>query len=160
MVKIKRLLYIISQSAPFRPNLTKIAQRIDVHRNQVADYLFYLEKAGIIAQLRNSTKGVRLLGKVDKVYLDNPNLIYAIAEGTPDKGSMRETFFLNQMRVNHSVLLSEVADFQIDNLTFEVGGPNKTRRQLTGEANAYVVKDDIEYGYNGTIPLWSFGFNY
>ena len=64
------------------------------------------------------------------------------------------------MRVNHRVCLSEVADFQIDNLTFEVGGQNKTRRQLTAQTDAYVVKDDIEYGFNGTIPLWSFGFNY
>ena len=158
--KIKQLLYIISQSVPFKPNLTKIAQMIDVHRNQVADYLFYLEKAGIIAQLRNNTKGIRLLGKVEKVYLDNPNLIYAIAEGAPDKGSMRETFFLNQMRVNHDVFLSEVSDFQIDNFTFEVGGMNKARKQIKGQANAYIVKDDIEYGYKDTIPLWSFGFNY
>jgi len=158
--KIKQLLYIISQSVPFKPNLSKIAQLIDVHRNQVAEYLFYLEKAGLIAQLRSNTKGIRLLGKVEKIYLDNPNLIASIAEGTPNIGTIRETFFLNQMGVNHHVFSSDVADFTIDNYTFEVGGKNKSKKQIEGINNAYIIKDDIEYGYLNTIPLWAFGFNY
>jgi len=158
--KLKQLLYIITQSAPFKPNFTKIAQMIDVHRNQVGDYLFYLEKAGIISQLRNSTQGVRLLGKVEKVYLNNPNLIYAIANGTPDTGNIRETLFLNQMEVRNHVFSSDVADFTIENLTFEVGGKNKTQKQIADIVNAYIVKDDIEYGYKNVIPLWAFGFNY
>ncbi|MCX6238078.1 MAG: AAA family ATPase [Bacteroidia bacterium] len=158
--KIKQLLYIVSQSSPFKPNLTKIAQLIDVHRNQVADYLFYLEKAGIIALLRSNTKGVRLLGKVEKVYLDNPNIIASIAEGIPNTGTIRETFFLNQMGVNHDVFLSEVADFTIENYTFEIGGKNKTKKQIAGLDNAFIVKDDIEHGYMNTVPLWAFGFNY
>jgi hypothetical protein len=158
--KIKQLLYIISQSVPFKPNLTKIAQMIDVHRNQVADYLFYLEKAGIIALLRSDTKGVRLLGKVEKIYLDNPNLIASIAEGIPNIGTVRETFFLNQMGVDHDVFLSEVADFTIENYTFEIGGKNKGKKQIAGLDKAYIVKDDIERGYMNTVPLWAFGFNY
>ena len=158
--KMKQLLYIITQSAPFKPNFTKIAQMIDVHRNQVVDFLFYLEKAGIISQLRNSTMGVRLLGKVEKVYLNNPNLIHAIVEGTPNIGNIRETLFFNQMEVKNSVSSSDVADFTIGNYTFEVGDKNKSQNQIAGMDNAYVVKDDIEYGYMNVIPLWAFGFNY
>jgi predicted AAA+ superfamily ATPase len=158
--KLKQLLYIISQSVPFKPNLTKLAQMIDVHRNQVADYLFYIEKAGIIAQLRSNTKGIRLLGKVEKVYLDNPNLIAAIAEGAPDIGTIRETFFMNQMGINHHVSSSDIADFTIDNYTFEVGGKHKTKKQIEGLNKAYILKDDIEHGYMNTVPLWTFGFNY
>jgi len=158
--KIKQLLYVISQSVPFKPNLSKIAQLIDVHRNQIAEYLFYLEKAGIIAQLRSNTKGIRLLGKVEKVYLDNSNLITSIAEGVPNVGTIRETFFLNQMGVNHHVFSSDVADFTIGNYTFEVGGKNKTKKQIEGLDKGYVVKDDIEHGYMNTVPLWAFGFNY
>jgi len=153
-------LYVISQSVPFKPNLSKIAQLIDVHRNQIAEYLFYLEKAGIIAQLRSNTKGIRLLGKVEKVYLDNSNLITSIAEGVPNVGTIRETFFLNQMGVNHHVFSSDVADFTIGNYTFEVGGKNKTKKQIEGLDKGYVVKDDIEHGYMNTVPLWAFGFNY
>ena len=111
--KIRQLLYIISQSVPFKPNFTKIGQMIDVHRNQVTDFLYYLERAGIIAQLRGETGGVRLLGKVEKVYLDNTNLIYALAENKSDIGNIRETFFLSQMKVYNDVFSSEKSDFRI-----------------------------------------------
>jgi len=158
--KLKQLLFIISRSVPFKPNLTKISQMIEVHRNQVSDYLFYLEKAGIITLLRNSTEGLRLLGKIEKIYLDNTNLVDSIAEGVADIGNIRETFFLNQMGVNHKVFSSEVADFKIGQYTFEVGGKSKTKRQIAGLDQAYVVKDNVEYGYQNTIPLWAFGFNY
>lgn len=158
--KIRQLLYIISQSVPFKPNFTKIGQMIDVHRNQVTDFLYYLERAGIIAQLRGETGGVRLLGKVEKVYLDNTNLIYALAENKSDIGNIRETFFLSQMKVYNDVFSSEKSDFRIENFTFEVGGQGKQQKQIEGIENAYIVKDNIEYGYKNIIPLWHFGFNY
>ena len=158
--KIRQLLYIISQSVPFKPNFTKIGQMIDVHRNQVTDFLYYLERAGIIAQLRGETGGIRLLGKVEKVYLDNTNLIYALAENKSDIGNIRETFFLSQMKVYNDVFSSEKSDFRIENFTFEVGGQGKQQKQMEGIENAYIVKDNIEYGYKNIIPLWHFGFNY
>ena len=158
--KLKQLLFIISQSAPFKPNLSKIGEMLDVHRNQVTDFLFYLEKAGIIAQLRNATKGIRLLGKIEKIYLGNTNLIYAIGEGNPDIGNIRETIFFNQMKVKNNILASEKSDFSIADYTFEVGGKNKTRKQISDIQNAYVVKDDIEFGFNNVIPLWHFGLTY
>ena len=158
--KMRQLLYVIAQSVPFKPNFTKIGQMTDLHRNQVADFLFYLEKAGIIAQLRGTTAGIRQLGKVEKTYLDNTNLAYSLSENTPDIGNVRETFFLSQMKVNNEVLSSDKADFQIGKYTFEIGGANKQQKQIHGLGNAYVVKDDIEYGYGNVIPLWHFGFNY
>lgn len=158
--KLKQLLYIISQSTPFKPNFTKIGEMIDVHRNQVNDFMYYLEKAGLIMQLRNHTGGIRELGKVEKVYLDNTNIIHALAEGKPDKGNIRETFFMSQMNIKHNATSSPAADFTIDKYTFEVGGKNKTQRQIIDTDDAFVVKDDIEYGYLNTLPLWAFGFNY
>jgi len=158
--KLKQLLFIISQIAPFKPNLSNIGEMLDVHRNQVTDFLLYLEKAGIIAQLRNATKGIRLLGKIEKIYLGNTNLIYAIGEGNPDIGNIRETIFFNQMKVKNNILASDKSNFSIADYTFEVGGKNKTRKQISDIQNAYVVKDDIESGYMRTVPLWAFGFNY
>lgn len=158
--KIRQLLYIIAQSVPFKPNFTKLGQVIDVHRNLITDFLYYLEKAGIIAQLRTPTGGVRQLGKIEKIYLDNTNLAYALADNKPEIGNIRETFFFSQMKVNNSVLASEKSDFNINGYTFEVGGQNKQQKQIQGIENAYVVKDDIEYGYKNVIPLWHFGFNY
>lgn len=158
--KIRQLLYIISQSVPFKPNFTKLGQLIDIHRNQVNDLMFYLERAGIIAQLRNKTSGIRLLGKVEKTYLDNTNLVYALAENKPEAGNVRETFFLSQMRVHNQVFASDKSDFEIGDYTFEVRGKSKGQKQIEGIDNAFIVKDDIEFGYKNIIPLWHFGLNY
>jgi predicted AAA+ superfamily ATPase len=158
--KLKQLLYIISQSVPFKPNFTKIAQAMDVHRNQVADYLYYLERAGIVMQLRTETKGIRALGKTEKVYLSNANLMYVLSENTPDTGNLRETMFFNQMNVRQSVFASPISDFEVSGHTFEVGGKNKKQKQLADVPDSFVVKDDIEYGSGNVIPLWHFGMNY
>lgn len=158
--KLTQLLSIISQSVPFKPNMSKIAEILGISRNNMADYLLYIEEAGLIAQLRDNTGGIRGLGKVDKVYLDNTNLIYNLADGIPNKGNIRETFFLNQMRVNHQVVSSATTDFSIDDMNFEIGGRSKGQKQIKTVENGYVVKDDIEIGYLNTIPLWHFGLMY
>lgn len=130
-------------------------------KNDVPDYLFYLEKAGMIGQLRDDTGGIRGLGKVEKVYLDNTNLMYALTtDVVPDIGNVRETFFYNQTRVVENVIASKISDFKIGNHTFEIGGRNKTRRQLREAEDGYVVKDDIEFGFAKTIPLWLFDLLY
>ena len=158
--KLKRLLAVISKSVPFKPNISNLATVLNVSRNSVADYCLYIEEAGLIAQLRDDTGGIRGLGKVDKIYLDNTNLIYVLGSDKADIGNVRETFFLNQMRVNQDVTTSSVSDFQIDGYTFEIGGRKKGKKQIEGIENAYIVKDDIEYGHGNVIPLWMFGFNY
>lgn len=158
--KLKLLLTIITSLAPYKPNMTKLAAEIGVSKNNIQDYLVLLERAGMIGQLRDSTSGLRLLGKVEKVYIDNPTLMYALSETGPDMGNIRETFFYNQMRVNQSVTSSKESDFKIGEYTFEVGGRNKGSRQIEGVPNAYIVKDEIEYAYLNVIPLWAFGLNY
>ena len=158
--KLKRLMAVVAQSVPFKPNMTTLGQVMGVSRNNVADYLLLMEEAGMIAQLRDETGGIRGLGKVNKVYLDNTNLAFALQGNNADTGNTRETFFLNQMRVNHDVIASAVSDFVIDDLTFEIGGRKKGKKQISGISRAYVVKDDIELGYGNTLPLWAFGLNY
>lgn len=158
--KLKQLLAIIAKSVPFKPNMSKLGEMLSVSRNNVADYCLFIEEAGMIAQLRDDTGGVRGLGKVDKIYLDNPNLIYALGDDASNIGNIRETFFLNQMRVRHQVLASSISDFKIDNLTFEVGGKNKGQKQIRNVSDSYIVKDDIEQGYLNVIPLWQFGLTY
>jgi predicted AAA+ superfamily ATPase len=158
--KLKQLLAIISRSVPFKPNMTTIATSLASSRNNIADYLLYIEEAGMIAQLRDATGGIRGLGKVEKIYLDNTNLIYGLSSAAPDKGNIRETFFLNQLRMKHDVISSPVSDFMIDDRTFEVGGRNKGKKQIQDIENSYVVKDDIEMGFRNTIPLWQLGLTY
>jgi predicted AAA+ superfamily ATPase len=131
---------------------------INAGRNNLADYFLYMEEAGLIAQLRDDTGGIRGLGKVDKVYLDNTNLVYVLGEKEANIGNVRETFFFNQLKVNQDVMTSSVSDIQIGNRTFEVGC--KKQKQLQGVDHGFVVKDDIETGYLNVIPLWMFGLNY
>ena len=157
--KLGKLLKIISQSVPFKPNFTKIAKMLEASRNNIDDYCYYMELAGLIMQLRNMGEGIGQLGKVDKVYLDNTNLFFALAE-QQEMGNIRETFFFNQMRVKNEVFRSEKADFNINNTTFEVGGKSKNQAQIKDLKQAYIVKDDIEYGYQNILPLCAFGVNY
>ena len=158
--KLKQLLAIIAESVPFKPNVSSIAAMLNASRNSIADYCLYLEEAGLIAQLRNETGGIRSLGKVDKIYLDNPNLMYSLAGSKTDVGNIRETFFFNQTRIIDDVITSNVADFRIGDITFEVGGKNKKQKQIQGVDNAFVVKDEIESGYMNVLPLWQFGLLY
>lgn len=158
--KLKKLLAVISMLAPYKPNADSLASEIGVSRNSIPDYLMLLEKAQLIGQLRDDTGGIRGLGKVEKVYVDNPSLMAILSGGKTDVGNMRETFFYNQMRVNNDVISSRQSDFVIGNYTFEVGGRNKGKRQIENLGDAYVVKDDIEFAQGNIIPLWAFGLNY
>jgi len=159
--KLRRLLAIISESVPFKPNFTQIAGRLEVSRNNVADLCAWIEKAGLIGQLRESAGGIQGLGKVEKIYLDNPSLIYSLGQQSSDLGTIRETFFFNQLRARYKVTSSPVSDFLVNGTyTFEVGGKKKSQRQIKDLSNAYVVKDDIETGYGNIIPLWMFGLLY
>ena len=158
--KLIQLLGIISGIAPMKPNADSLSQEVGVSKNNISDYLVYLEKAGMIGLLRDNTGGLRGLGKVEKVYLDNPSLMTVLAFGKPDTGSLRETFFYNQMRVQNHVLASRVSDFTIGEYTFEIGGRKKGKQQIEDVPNGFIVKDDIEYGHHNVVPLWAFGLNY
>jgi predicted AAA+ superfamily ATPase len=158
--KLKQLMAIVAESVPFKPNMSKISEMLSISRNNIADYLLYMEEAGMLSQLRFETKGIRGLGKVDKVYLDNTNLVYGLAHENPNKGNIRETFFMNQLRVAYPIVSSVIADFTIDGFDFEIGGKNKSGKQIKTAAKGFVVKDDIETGFLNTIPLWHFGLLY
>ena len=158
--KLIQLLGVISGIAPMKPNADSLSQEVGVSKNNISDYLVYLEKAGMIGLLRDNTGGLRGLGKVEKVYLDNPSLMTVLAFDKPDTGSLRETFFYNQMRVQNHVLASRVSDFTIGEYTFEIGGRKKGKQQIEDVPNGFIVKDDIEYGHHNVIPLWAFGLNY
>lgn len=159
--KLKRLLAIIAKSAPIKPNFTQLGGQLEVSRNKVADLCAWIERAGLISLLRNSTGGIEGLGKVEKIYLDNPTLSYVLGDGAEAIGTIRETFFFNQLRCTHAVTSSLVSDFVVDgDFTFEVGGRKKGRKQIDGLSQAYLVKDDIETGYGNIVPLWQLGMTY
>lgn len=158
--KLKQLLMVVSESVPFKPVMQKLADVTGINRNYIQDYLTYMERAGMIAQLRDAVGGLRGLSKTEKVYLDNTNLIYVLAPKRADIGNVRETFFMNQMRVVGDVTCSPVSDFMMDGMTFEIGGRKKGQKQISDVKDGYVVKDGIETGYANVIPLWAFGLMY
>jgi len=161
IIKLKQLLFVISTSVPFKPNVTKLAERIGINRNTLISYFHYLEESGLTMQLFKDAKGITRLQKPDKLYLDNTNLLYTIAPQNVQIGHVRETFFANQLAHKHLVEYTDVGDFKINReLTFEIGGKHKTKEQIKELKNAYIAADDIEIGFQEKIPLWLFGFLY
>ena len=160
--KIKQLLYIIAQSVPFKPNISKLASRIGVSRNTLYEYLHILDESDLLHHLNRDTAGIALLQKPDKIYLGNPNLAFALSSGSsPDRGNMRETFFLTQLMEGHHLTYPDEGDFLVDGkYLFEIGGKNKTSVQIKGKNYAFLAVDDTEYGHKNRIPLWLFGFLY
>lgn len=160
-LKLKKLLYVISTSVPFKPNISELSRKIGIARDTLLRYLHYLKEAQLIMLLESNKKGVSYLTKPEKIYLQNTNLMVAFARDAADSGSARETFFLNQVSRTCTVLDHPVADFTVnDRFVFEVGGKNKSMRQIKNLENAWVVSDNIEIGSQNRIPLWLFGFLY
>ncbi len=159
--QLRKLLQILAESTPFKPNIQKLSERIGSTRNTVISYLQYLENTEILSLLYSTTKGVSAMQKPEKVYLQNPNLFFALAPDNANKGSLRETFFLSQLRPKHAVQYPKQGDFLIDGKwTAEIGGASKSKRQIKGVEDGFIAADDIEIGYQNKIPLWLFGFLY
>jgi len=159
--KIKKLLGVIAGTAPFTPNVSKIANKLNVGRNTIYNYLKHLEDAHILNLTHKTGRGISILQKPDKVYFENTNMALALNENA-DAGALRETFFVNQLRnAGHDLHLAKKGDFLIDDaFTVETGGKNKSANQIAGIKNAYVAKDDVEFAFQNTIPLWMFGLLY
>ncbi|MEI7724693.1 MAG: AAA family ATPase [Bacteroidota bacterium] len=160
-VQIKKLLFILSESVPFTPNISELGRKMGLSRDVLLRYLFLLEKAELLFQLRRETRGISYLSKPEKIYLHNPNISFALSPQRPDTGNLRETFLLNQLSVTHEVTWTEKGDFCVDNqYTIEVGGKNKNKKQIEGIPGSFIAADDIETGIGNKIPLWLFGFLY
>ncbi len=161
IAKIKRLLYVLATNVPFIPNISKLSQKININRNLMIEALRLLERAELIQTCIKTGKSISYLNKPDKIWLHNTNLNYAIAEESVNTGTLRETFFLQQVSGLHQASLPEKGDFLLnDKYTFEIGGKNKTQSQIAGIKDAFLVKDDIETGVKIIIPLWLFGLLY
>jgi predicted AAA+ superfamily ATPase len=167
-----RLLYAVASSAPFKPNVSKLASRLSIGRNTVLTYLDLLERADLINSLRHAAKGVASLAKPDKIYLNNPNLMYTLAPKEVNIGTIRETFFLNQLNyltyapglLAPEIGLPERGDFLLldkeSRYLFEVGGADKTVAQIGKEEGHFAVIDAENSGAADRIPLWLFGLFY
>jgi predicted AAA+ superfamily ATPase len=161
VINMKKLLGLITEMVPFKPNITKLSRQIGLSRESLVKYLQYLDKADLITLLYSSKKGISHLNKPGKIYLNNTNTIYALNPSLPDTGNMRETFFLNQVQSKWQVRYPEKGDFLVqEKFLFEIGGKNKSNQQIADYKNAWFAADEIEIGAGRKIPLWLFGFLY
>jgi predicted AAA+ superfamily ATPase len=157
---IRKLLHLLCSSVPMELNIQNLAKSAGVSRNTLYSYFYYLKKANLIEIIGGNFKNKKLLNKPDKIYLDNINL-YNILCSDHNAGSLRESFFVSQIKVNHTVKYSNIGDFQIDDkYIFEIGGKNKGFKQIKDVENSFVVTDDMEVGFGAKIPLWMFGLMY
>jgi predicted AAA+ superfamily ATPase len=161
VMKMKKMLAVLSRIVPYKPNIENLSKQTGTTRDTLLKYLYYLEKAEVVKWLTKSTNGINYLNKPDKLYLNNTNLSYALSNEKPDKGNLRETFFLNQLLVKQRITYPEQGDFLIDGkYLIEVGGMSKNSKQIAGLENAFLAIDDVEYADGNRIPLWLFGFLY
>ena len=162
--QVKALLHLISQMVPYEVDIAKLSKASGISRLSTLKYLTHLDEARLIRRLFTDLKSVTDLQKPDKIYLDNTNLLNTLSQETPEIGTVRETFFANQLAsAGHVVEYAgfKKGDFRIDgDIVVEVGGQDKGFSQLAGQDNAYVAADGIDSAYMRKIPLWAFGFLY
>ncbi len=160
IINLKKLVTLICQSEPFKINIKELSAKIGTDRDTLYLYLNYLNRGKILNILRSKTKGDNIFLKPDKIYLNNSNLNYAYCKESKI-GTVRESFFANQLQLSYDVSIPSKGDFLIENkYLFEVGGKSKSFKQIKDIPNSYVVTDDIESGFGAKIPLWLFGFLY
>jgi predicted AAA+ superfamily ATPase len=160
--KIYQLLSILAASPPFKPNIQRLSERSGISRTTLLNYLHYLEAARLLSLLQHKDRGISLLQKPEKIYLDNPNLLFALGrdEGV-NEGGLRETFVFSQLRQQLEVFAHDKADFETANgLVFEIGGKNKGSQQITGLSDAYIFSDNLDFAVGRKIPLWLVGLLY
>jgi uncharacterized protein len=159
--KVKKFLHMIATSVPFEPNISKLAGSLEMSRNTLNNFIYYLDEADILNVLLSSGKSYSHISKPEKLYMDNTNLINAIHAEHGNEGTIREVFFLNQVKHKHQVNYSKHGDFLVsEKYTFEVGGKNKTYSQIANIENSFIVSDELITGLKNKIPLWLFGFLY
>ena len=159
--KARRMLNVLAASAPLTPNMDRLYRELGTDRKQGLKILYALERAGLLSLLSSSEKeNLKSLPTPDKIYCNNPNLMCALV-ASPNSGTLRETFFLNQLRHAHRVTYPRKGDFLVDGkYLFEVGGGAKGFGQIKDITDSFVVNDDTEVGIGNKIPLWLFGFLY
>lgn len=159
--KAKKMLSVLAASCPQEPNMSKLYRELETDRNQGVKMLDILERARLLMLVAGGRDKLDNLSKPEKIYCDNTNLMVALS-GDADVGTMRETFFANQLRANgHDIILSGKGDFKVDGKwLFEIGGKGKGFDQIKDIRDSFVVNDDVEIGSGSKIPLWLFGFLY
>jgi len=156
---LKKVLYMLCSTTPYEVNKSKLSASAGVSWSTLSKYLEYMQKGSLLNIIRGS-KGHKTIQTPNKVLLNNPNL-FAVLCAKADIGAIRESFIVSQLLTNHQVHYHHQGDFLIDEkFVIEVGGKSKDSKQIADIEDGYLAIDNIESGYDNTIPLWLFGFLY
>ena len=160
--KLQALIAMICSETPFELNANKIAAALEIGRDTVVEYLKYLGDAKVLNLLYSDKKRIGKLSKPDKVYLENPNILYALAPAKVEIGTLRETFAVDCLSESHVVEYGKTqGDFKVDSkYTFEIGGRSKDFSQIAGMKDSYIFADDWDMPDGAKLPLWMLGFLY
>jgi len=159
--RIKALLLYLADNVPYEVNIAKLSATLELNKQTVLNYLGNLQRAELLHLLYSDYKSVTRMQKPDKVYLQNPNLFYAL--GQQGKiGTIRECFVVNQLCCGHTVEYGRTqGDFIVDGkITVEVGGQDKTFDQIAGVPDSFILADRLEYPVGKKLPLWMAGLIY
>lgn len=158
--KTKKMLMLLAESVPQQPKMSELYRELETDRNQGLKMLYALQRGGLLQLLGDYAKSTDCMSRPEKIYVNNPTLMYAL---TPcvDIGTLRETFFFNQLSQGHEVRYPKAGDFIVDRkYLFEVGGKGKTFNQIKDIPDSYLAIDNVEVGHMNRIPLWMFGMLY
>ncbi len=159
--KTKKMLAVLAASCPQQPNMSALYRELETDRNQGLKMLSALERAGLLALVPSGKDALKNLSRPEKIFCANPNLMHALVS-RPDEGTIRETFFVNQLRAaGHEIVCADRGDFTVDGrIRVEVGGRKKRFTQIKDLPDSFIAADDLEAGFGNRIPLWLFGFLY
>lgn len=159
--KLKAMLLFLANNVPYDVSIAKLSSYLEINKTTVLSYLASMQKAELLNLLYTDYKSVTKMQKPDKVYLHNPNMLYALS--TEEKiGTIRECFVVNQLSINHTVEYGKTqGDFKIDSkITIEVGGKDKSFNQIADIPDSYILADSMEFPIGKKLPLWLAGFLY
>ena len=158
--KTKKLLMILAERVPQLPKMNELYKELETDRNQGLKMLYALQRGGLLLLLSDDSKSPDNLSRPDKIYINNPTMMFALTPKV-DIGTLRETFFFNQLSQTHEVRYPRAGDFLVNRkYLFEVGGKGKTFEQIKDIPNSYLAVDNTEVGHRNRIPLWMFGLLY
>lgn len=160
--KLKKLLFIISESVPFTPNISKLATQLETTRPILLEMLYLLEESRLVRNLRSASKGTSLLNKPEKIYISNTSLIHSFSITGRNQGNLRETFAIDQLQnAGYDVSFPKQGDFLVNEThLLEIGGVGKGSSQVSNFENHLIFSDDLEIGWGRKLPLFLLGFLY
>lgn len=160
IAKLKTLMMIIAETAPLEPNISKLSEKLDCSRELCLKMLYMLDKAALVQLMFSHPKTYKQMRGPEKILGGDTNILYALTAVT-NVGTLRETFFVNQMRAIGEVVMAKRGDYIVDGrYTFEVGGSGKKFDQIADVPESYLAVDNISTGYGARIPLYMFGLLY